>query len=92
MSEFNEGSDWIGDFMSQDEIEEMYERITDVQANASGGISLTLSASLDSAEEMLAAWHNARAGDVRAGLKIHIFMDHIMRELERYINGFYGKD
>jgi hypothetical protein len=90
MSEFNEGSDWIGDFMSQDEIEEMYERTAAVQANASGGISLTLSASMDSAEEIVAAWHNARAGDMRAGLKVHMFMDHIMKEIERYINEHYG--
>ena len=90
MSEFNEGSDWIGDFMSQDEIEEMYERTAAVQANASGGISLTLSASIDSAEEIVAAWHNARAGDMRAGLKVHMFMDHIMKEIERYINEHYG--
>jgi hypothetical protein len=90
MSEFGEGPDWIGDFMSQDEIEEMYERTAAVQANASGGISLTLSASMDSAEEIVAAWHNARAGDMRAGLKVHMFMDHIMKEIERYINEHYG--
>ena len=89
VSEFDEGSDWIRDFLSQDEIEEMYERTADVQASATGGISLTLSASVDAAEEMLAAWHNARLGDVRAGLKVHLFMDHIMREIERYIGEHY---
>jgi hypothetical protein len=45
---------------------------------------------MDSAEEIVAAWHNARAGDMRAGLKVHMFMDHIMKEIERYINEHYG--
>lgn len=85
----NEPVDWIHEVMSVEEIYEMIERSTRVhmEKNDKGGVRVVLTAPNRAAREMLGNWRKALKGDEAAARSVSMFVDSIMREIERHLEG-----
>lgn len=85
----NEPVDWIHEVMSVEEIYEMIERSSRVQMEKTdrGGVRVVLTAPNHAARDMVGHWQKALAGNEDSARKVSGFVDSIMREISRHLEG-----
>lgn len=78
--------DWIYDYVSADDVDDMNRSADRIRRNMEGGIRLTLNADNQSAVDLCRIWRDALGGDRMAWVKISSFVAGIVNTVEAHLD------
>ena len=78
--------DWIYDYVSADDVDDMNRSADRIRRNMEGGIRLTLNADNQSAVDLCRIWRDALGGDRMAWVKISAFVASIVNTVEAHLD------